>query len=78
VFPEGSDIGHRRRSNTAVRLEKLDKQRKEQKEAQLVTVRINPEEGGRNQMTFTRDEGYKDRVRNKAEANVFSTKQLIE
>ncbi len=75
---EGSDVGHRRRSNTALRLEKLENKRRAQTEAQLVTVRLNPDETGRNQLSFVRDNSYLERQKSKKVTDVFSTKKLLE
>lgn len=58
---EGADLGHRRRSNTAIRLEKLDKQKK----AQIMTRNIrvnNMVEAPKDQISFEKDSDYLGRV----------------
>lgn len=60
-YSEGTDLGHRRRSNTAIRLEKLEKQKKVQNLTQIVRVH-NPVEAPKNQITFSKDNDFRDRV----------------
>ncbi len=50
-------MGHRRRSNTAIRLEKLEKQKKVQNLTQVVRVN-NLVEAPQNQINFTKDINY--------------------
>jgi len=52
---EGADIGHRRRSNTAIRLEKLEKQRRVQNLTQVVRVG----DVARNELVFEKNEDFK-------------------
>jgi len=81
---EGSDMGHRRRSNTAVRLEKLEKQRKTHSETQ--NVKLNFRQSTKNELKFERDTSYRDRKSSddvpgasaSTSSAVFSVKALID
>lgn len=68
-------MGHRRRSNTAIRLEKMDKQRKAQTETQV--VRLNPDEPIKSDVTFDPDTEFREK-REASNLNVFSTTKLLE
>ncbi|ODN00009.1 Target of rapamycin complex 2 subunit MAPKAP1 [Orchesella cincta] len=57
---KGADLGHRRRSNTAIRLEKLEKQKKAQNLTQVVRVN-NIMEAPKNQITFTKTDDYRSK-----------------
>jgi hypothetical protein len=71
---EGADAGHRSRSNTAIRLERLEKQRKAHTET--VHVRVNPSDVGKNELIFAREDGYAEKKKQKQRA--FSIRKLLE
>jgi hypothetical protein len=56
---EGSELGIRRRSNTAARLDMMEKQKKTSSETK--TVKVNPNPVEKSDFTFERDTSYRDR-----------------
>ncbi|CAL8137964.1 unnamed protein product [Orchesella dallaii] len=74
---EGADLGHRRRSNTAIRLEKLEKQKKVQNLTQVVRVN-NIMEAPKNQITFTKTEDYRNRGDNSSAKRHVPVDQLLD
>ncbi|CAG7720698.1 unnamed protein product, partial [Allacma fusca] len=71
----GVDAGHRSRSNTAIRLERLEKQRKAHTET--IHIRVNPGDIGKNELVFARDGEYADKKKQQRQ-RVFSIKKLLD
>lgn len=73
-FIDGADLGHRRRSNTAIRLEQLDKQKKAQNATQF--VRVTENEMVRNELTFEPNMDFQEDLKTRG-ARAVQVNQLL-
>ncbi|OXA58654.1 target of rapamycin complex 2 subunit MAPKAP1 isoform X2 [Folsomia candida] len=71
---DGADLGHRRRSNTAIRLEKLDKQKKAQNATQF--VRITDNDVIKNDLIFEPNMDYQEDSKTRGD-HVVHVQQLL-